>query len=60
MEWYKLRIAGVRDCVIRNLMERFENYEEIFKFDKYTFINSFQIKEEEYSKIIGSKNVNLK
>lgn len=60
MEWYKLRIAGVRDCVIRNLMERFENYEEIFKFDKYTFINSFQIKEEEYSKIIESKNVNLK
>ena len=27
---------------------------------KYIFINSFQIKEEEYSKIIESKNVNLK
>lgn len=59
MEWYKLRIAGVRDCIIRNLMERFENYEEIFNFDKYTFINSFKIKDEEYSKIIESKNVNL-
>ena len=60
MEWYKLRMAGVRDCVIRNLMERFENYEDIFNFDKFTFINDFQIKEEEYLKIIESKNMNLK
>ena len=52
MEWYKLRMAGVRDCVIRNLMERFENYEDIFNFDKFTFINDFQIKEEEYLKIL--------
>ncbi len=33
MEWYRLRVAGVKDSVIRKLMKNFESYWDIFKLD---------------------------
>lgn len=59
MEWYKLRISGVRDSVIRKLMENFQNYSDIFNFDAYYYLSKFQIKESEYKKIVESKNLSI-
>ncbi|WP_319371067.1 DNA-processing protein DprA [uncultured Ilyobacter sp.] len=33
MEWYRLRVAGVKDSVIRKFMKSFDNYWDIFKLD---------------------------
>jgi DNA processing protein len=33
MEWYRLRVAGVKDSVIRKLMKSFDSYWDIFKLD---------------------------
>ena len=45
MEWYKLRAAGVKDSIIRNLMSAFKEYLDIFKL--------------EYKKIIDSQTLSL-
>ena len=59
MNWYKLRIAGVKDSVIRNLMSTFEEYLDIFKLDEFQLRKYFNINEEEFQKIINSKTVSL-
>ena len=46
MEWYKLRAAGVKDSIIRNLMSAFKEYLDIFKLD-------------EFQKIIDSQTLSL-
>lgn len=59
MEWYKLRVSGVKDSIIRKLMEHFKNYNDIFNFDAYYFFNKLQIKENEYKKIMDSKDISI-
>ena len=34
MEWYRLKMAGIKDSVIGKLMKEFENYQEIFMLDR--------------------------
>lgn len=59
MEWYKLRAAGVKDSVIRNLMSAFEEYLDIFKLDEFQLKKYFNIDDTEYKKILNSKNLSL-
>lgn len=59
MEWYKLRAAGVKDSVIRNLMSAFEEYLDIFKLDEFQLRKYFNIDDTEYKKILNSKNLSL-
>lgn len=59
MEWYKLRVANVKDSVIRNLMSAFEEYLDIFKLDEFQLRKYFNIDDGEYKKIINSKTLSL-
>ncbi|MDU1911208.1 DNA-processing protein DprA [Fusobacterium sp.] len=59
MEWYKLRTAGVKDSVIRNLMSAFKEYLDIFKLDEFQLKKYFNIDDTEYKKIINSKTLSL-
>ena len=59
MEWYKLRAAGVKDSVIRNLMSAFKEYLDIFKLDEFQLKKYFNIDDGEYKKIINSKTLSL-
>ncbi len=59
MEWYKLRVADVKDSVIRNLMSAFEEYLDIFKLDEFQLRKYFNIDDTEYKKILNSKNLTL-
>lgn len=59
MEWYKLRVAGVKDSVIRNLMSAFKEYLDIFKLDEFQLKKYFNIDDGEYKKIINSKTLSL-
>lgn len=44
MEWYKLRAAGVKDSIIRNLMSAFKEYLDIFKLDEFQLIRYILVK----------------
>lgn len=59
MEWYRLRAAGIKDSAVEKLMERLENYEDIFKLDKDQLRFYFQFDNEMIEKIFFSKNLNL-
>lgn len=59
MEWYRLRISGVKDTVIKNLMHQFENYEDIFKLHKEQLKKYFNLQDEIIEKIYNSKKINL-
>lgn len=59
MEWYKLRAAGVKDSIIRNLMSAFKEYLDIFKLDEFQLRKYFNIDAIEYKKIIDSQTLSL-
>ena len=59
MEWYKLRAAGVKDSIIRNLMSAFKEYLDIFKLDEFQLRKYFNIDDIEYKKIIDSQTLSL-
>lgn len=59
MEWYRLRTAGLKDSVIMKLMERLENYEDIFKLDRDQLKFYFQFTDEIINLIYRSKNIDL-
>lgn len=59
MEWYRLRVAGVKDSIVGKLMEKLENYEDIFKLDKNQLGFYFQFSDDIISSIYHSRNIDL-
>ena len=51
MQWYRLRLAKVRDLIILTLIKEFKNYEDIFKKDKKFLHLNLGINYEEINKI---------
>ena len=41
MEWYRLKMAGIKDSVIIKLMKEFDSYQEIFMLDRDKFKQYF-------------------
>lgn len=60
LEWYRLVIEGVRDGTFRKLLEKFENYEDIFSLDRYLLKKYCDLEESEVDKVYNSRNVDLK
>lgn len=59
LEWYRLRIAGVKDSNIRVLAENFENYNNIFELEKFYLNKNYKISYDEIEKIYDSKKIDL-
>lgn len=59
MQWYRLKMAGVKISIIRKLMLNLDNYEEIFELSYKELRERFKIDEKEYEKIIKSKNISM-
>lgn len=59
MEWYRLRIVGIKDSIIAKLMLRFEKYNDIFVLDKELLKLYFKFDDETISLIYQSKKINL-
>lgn len=59
MEWYRLRAAGIKDSVVGRLMERLDDYEDIFKLDREQIKFYFQFDDEIVDMIYRSKAVDL-
>lgn len=59
MEWYRLRLAGVKDGVIKKLLKLFKNYEDIFQFERYYFEKNLKLEDEVIEKIFLSKNLDI-
>ncbi|MGF6905825.1 DNA-processing protein DprA [Fusobacterium sp. PH5-44] len=47
MNWYKLRVLGIRDSVIRNLMKNIKNFSDLFKLDENHLRKYFKFEENE-------------
>lgn len=59
MEWYRLRIIGLKDSIIAKLMLHFEKYNDIFLLDKELLKLYFKFDDETISLIYQSKKTNL-
>lgn len=54
MEWYRLKVAGVKDSVIRKFMKKFDNYWDILKLDGAQLERYYDLTSEEVKLIMGS------
>ncbi len=54
MDWYRLKIAGVKDSVIRRFMKNFDNYEDILKLDVVQLERYYNLTHEEARQIADS------
>lgn len=59
MEWYRLKMAGVKNSILRKLMMNLETYEDIFKLSQWELKEKFKIDSIEYEKIIKSKDISM-
>lgn len=59
MEWYRLRVAGVKDKVVKILMDNLENYEDIFKLHSDQLRKYFMLEDNDINSILNSKDVDL-
>lgn len=59
MEWYRLRVVGVKDGVIKKLLKVFKRYEDIFQVDRYYLERNLKLEEEIVDKILFSKNIDM-
>ena len=57
MEWYRLRVAGVKDSLIRKFMKNFDNYEDILKLDGTQLERYYNLNSEEVKLIMNSCNI---
>jgi DNA processing protein len=51
VNWYKIRVLGIRDFVIRNLMKNVKNFSDIFKLDDIHLKKYFKFEDWEIEKI---------
>lgn len=55
MEWYRLKLVGLKDSIIGRLMKNLENYEDIFHLDREQLKNYFKIDDDTINSIYDSK-----
>lgn len=56
MEWYRLRAIGIKDSIVRKLMNKIENYQDIFKLDRNQLKIYFQFDDNTINSIYDSRN----
>lgn len=56
MEWYRLKMAGIKDSVIIKLMKEFDSYQEIFMISRDKFKQYFKFADEVINSIYDSRN----
>lgn len=59
MNWYKLRVLGIRDSVIRNLMKNIKNFSDLFKLDENHLRKYFKFDENEILQIHKLEKLNI-
>ena len=59
MEWYKLRLSGIKDMIIKILMDNFETYEDIFKLHRNQLQKYFNLTDEVIDTIYNSKKIDI-
>ena len=59
MEWYKLRLSGIKDMIIKILMDNFETYEDIFKLHRNQLQKYFNLTDEVINTIYNSKKIDI-
>ncbi|WP_320046083.1 DNA-processing protein DprA [uncultured Ilyobacter sp.] len=57
MEWYRLRVAGVKDSLIRKFMKNFDSYKDILKLDGSQLERYYGLNSEEVKLIMNSYNM---
>jgi DNA processing protein len=57
MEWYRLRVAGVKDYIIRKFMKNFDNYEDILRLDGSQLERYYGLNSEDVKLIMNSCNM---
>lgn len=60
MDWYRLRLANLKDTHILHLMKKLKNYNDIFKLSREQLTIYFFLKDEDIDKIYNSRCLNLK
>lgn len=56
MEWYRLKMAGIKDSITGKLMNEIESYQEIFILDRDKLKKYFQLDDETINSIYDSRN----
>lgn len=59
MEWYRLKLVGIKDSIIGRLMKKLENYEDIFLLDREQLKNYFKIDDNTINSIYNSKTIDF-
>lgn len=59
MEWYRLRVVGIKDSVISNLMKKLSCYEDIFKLTREQISFYFKLDDKIIDLIYKSKDIDL-
>ena len=56
MEWYRLKMVGIKDSVIVKLMKEFDSYQDIFMLDRDKLKQFLKLDDEIINSIFDSKN----
>lgn len=59
LEWYRLAVVRLKDSSLRKIVDKFENYKDIFKLDRVYLKKYCNLDEEDLDKIYSSKEINL-
>ena len=59
VNWYKLRVLGIRDSVIRNLMKNVKNFSDVLKLDENHLRKYFKFEENEILQMQEISKVNM-
>lgn len=58
-EWYRLRAAGVRDSLVRRLMNALERYEDIFLLEDIQLVRYYKAEEDDMRRIRESRKMDI-
>lgn len=59
MEWYRLRLVGLKDNIISKLMSKVDSYDDLFKLDKDQLRLYFSLDNESLNLIYSSRQIDL-
>lgn len=57
--WYRLRVAGVKDSVVRRLMNALERYEDIFLLEDIHLARYYRVEEDDVRRIRESRSMDI-
>jgi DNA processing protein len=58
MDWYRLRIAGLKDSLIRKFMKNFDDYWDLMKLDGFQMEKYYKLTPSEVTLVMASSKLN--